>query len=138
MNAFGLSFAFQVLILGFCVVMVTLVALYLVLILFNRIFTRKVHEHGEKDKLSSTTSVGFPEHLFVNSSEEKRITAAIFAAIYEYMKADRSFIPAGFMVTAATDVKAAENSWRLSGRKDMLESQLKLEELRRKKQHEEI
>lgn len=127
------EFAVQVMVIGFAVVMFTLLLLYGLLLLFNLIFTRE-----KKDKV--VTGVAAAEATPVKEdSDDKRITAAIIAAVYQYMQGNNLLASAGRM---SFNVRPSENragdNWQITGRRVLLQNRMELETIRRKKHHENI
>lgn len=125
-----LEFALQVLMLGFFVVMVALFGLYGILILFNRIFYRPAAAPDEE--LAARKKEKALE-------KENRVIAAILAAVYQYLETERAFAPAGTLgISIRPSGRAKKDSWKLRGRKELLESSIALETIRRKKKRENI
>ena len=130
----NMDFALQVMVLGFLVVMVTLFGLYGLLVLFNRLLYRP-----------SPVATGTQEKEISFSSQEdskaenKRVVAAIQAAIYQYMQTDQASSQKGpISFTVHTPEKTGLNKWQIIGRREQLESSLELENIRRKKKRENI
>ena len=129
-----LDFAIQVLVLGFMVVVVTLFALYGILLFFNRIFYKGTDQTAVA---SSSDGKGYAE----TGDEDimRRTTAVILAALYHYMQDDPSINRTGRInITVRASGSIGENNWRISGRKNILENRIELENIRRKKQIEKI
>ena len=128
------DFAIQVMVLGFSVVLFTLFALYIILLLFARIFHKK---EGKPDQ-------GTPEITAdaLKDSEQgldQRTAAAIVAAVYRYMQIERSFPPGGRInIAVQSPGKTSGSSWQLAGRRSLLGNRMELENIRRKKQRENI
>lgn len=130
-----MEFALQVLVIGFSVVMFTLLLLYGLLHLLSMIFNRSKKEKVLVD-VSSTAAVPV-----IRGADDKRLTAAIIAAVYQYMQTDSLLASAGsgrvnFNVKPV-DNKSSDN-WQMTGRKLLLQGRTDLETIRRKKQHENI
>lgn len=131
----NLDFALQVMVLGFLVVMVTLFALFGILILFNRIFYNPAVESKEEPPASTSP---------LDDGDDRRVVAAVMAAVYSYLESDRSFSPGGpvrFSVLPSGGTGPGGpglNSWLLTGRKELLSGRIELEKIRRKKHRENI
>ncbi|MBW6462616.1 MAG: OadG family protein [Firmicutes bacterium] len=128
-----IEFAIQVMVIGFAVVMFTLLLLYGLLHLFNLIFTR---EKKGKNVTGAATTEAAP----VNKDfDNKRITAAIIAAVYQYMQGNNLLASAGRI---SFNVKPSESrtgdNWQITGRRVLLQNRMELETIRRKKHHENI
>ncbi len=126
----NLDFALQVLVLGFLVVLVTLFGLFGLLILFNRIFYRPsvtspgVEDAGEKKPVQQVDSL----------EGNRRVIAAIQAAVFQYMQTEQAHAFAGPINIAVQPTGGkVGSSWKFIGRKELLESSLELENTRRKK-----
>ncbi len=126
----NLDFALQVLVLGFLVVLVTLFGLFGLLILFNRIFYRpsvtspEVEDAGEKKPVQQVDSL----------EGNRRVIAAIQAAVFQYMQTEQAHAFAGPINIAVQPTGGkVGSSWKFIGRKELLESSLELENTRRKK-----
>jgi len=70
----------------------------------------------------------------------KQVVAVITAAVYNYIKEqDPSYKAGRITVTRHEPVVAAStSSWRMAGKKELLESRSKLEKYRRKKYYEKV
>ncbi len=131
----NLDFALQVLVLGFSVVMVTLFGLYGVLILFNRLIYRPAVEPAE----GKATAEPAPARAESPPEENGRVVAAILAAVYQYIQGDKDYRFSGPLSIAVQPTGGGKGgSWKLAGRKVLLESSLELENIRRKKKRENI
>lgn len=130
-----LEFALQVMVIGFSVVMFTLLLLYGLLHLFSIIFTRNKREKF-KVEVSNTGAVPV-----IKNADDKRLTAAIIAAVYRYMQADSMLASAGAgkinFIVKPVDNKNDDN-WQMTGRRRLLQGRMDLETIRRKKYHENI
>lgn len=132
-----INFAIQVMVLGFSVVIVTLVGLYFLLLIFARIF----HEKGDPEtdlpeKEPRATSGPEP----ATPGDEDRKTAAIFAAVYSYLQLSNQ-IKEGSRISIAVHPAAASSTgsgWHIIGRKALIENRMELERIRRMKQRENI
>lgn len=131
-----LDFAIEVLLIGFFVVMFTLFVLYGILIFFNRIFHKKsvmpavAGEHTGGKAVTGTTSKDF----------EGRTAAAIVAAVYQYMQeygTSGTTGPINMVIQSPVNYNRG-NNWQMVGRKNILENRSGLENIRRKKQRENI
>ncbi len=131
----NLDFALQVLVLGFLVVIVTLFGLFGLLILFNRIFYHPTVASPEKKDTGEKKPVQQDDSLEGN----RRVIAAIQAAVYQYMQTEQAHAFTGPLNIAIQPTGGqVGSSWKLMGRKELLESSLELETTRRKKKHENI
>ncbi len=110
-----IGFALEVVAVGFTVVMVTLFLLYGILVVFSRIFKRKVIT----DPKSETAAKSPPkvETETVNSN----LTAVITAAIYRYLESNTpSFNAATVRVTAQPTNNRTVNNWQIIGRRQLM------------------
>lgn len=131
----NLDFALRVLVLGFLVVMVTLFGLYAILVLFNRFLYRTPSAPAEKKTALRKKTV--PEQE--SEGEERRLVAAITAAVYQYLQTEQSHLFSGpISIAVHPSGGMAGNEWKVLGRKELLESSLELENIRRKKKLENI
>ncbi len=131
----SLDFALQVLILGFLVVMVTLFVLYGILILFNRVLYRPAAVPAGTE----ATGVSVPRKEKDIKEENRRVTAAILAAIYQYMQTDQAYARRGpISIAIQPSSSGGLSKWQLVGRRELLESSLELENIRRKRRSENI
>ncbi len=134
----NLDFALQVLVLGFLVVMVTLFGLYAILILFNRIF----YQQPAAASPESTAAADPEPSQGVTESppgENGRVVAAILAAVYQYMQTEQEHAFTGpISIAVQPSGRAGGGGWKHFGRKELLESSLELENIRRKKKRENI
>ncbi len=135
----NLDFALQVMVLGFLVVMVTLFALFGILILFNRIFYKPAVEVKEEPQARTS-----PLDDGESGSDDRRVVAAIMAAVYRCLESDRSF-SSGSQVRISVQPSGVTgsggpglNSWLLTGRKELMTGYFELENIRRKKHRENI
>lgn len=124
----NLDFAFQVMVIGFLVVMFTLFLLFAILIIFSRIFNKtdkyplSTEPPGNEGNINTTEKVMDP-----------RIIATITAAIYEYMySCNNYFNPGGMNIS----IQHTRNNWKYISRKELLVKSTELAETRRKKQRE--
>ncbi len=123
------EFAFQVLLLGFSVVLFTLFLLFGVLLLFSRIFYKKERPDFDKTPLIRTGEVkpgiGSPDRL---------LNVAIIAAVYQYMSATNTYFkPGSVSISVQPSGESCSNNWQIIGRKLLLENKLELENIRRRK-----
>jgi Na+-transporting methylmalonyl-CoA/oxaloacetate decarboxylase gamma subunit len=127
------DFAIQVLVIGFSVVMVALIALYLLLLLFAKIFHKECGKPAEAIPAAANRAVA------LKPGEDRRLTAAITAAVYAYMQTNNLLPPSGrISITLQQPGQSAVNNWHVSGRRVLLQNKLNLENIRRKKQRENI
>ncbi len=128
------DFAIQVMTVGFLVVLFTLFALYVILLLFARIFYKK--ETKTTQKAPAVPAATLKD---TDKSLDQRTTAAIVAAVYRYLQQESFFTTAGRInISVLPSSKAAGRSWQIAGRKSLLENKMELENIRRKKQRENI
>ncbi len=129
MNEF--EFALQVLVIGFVVVLVTLALLYLLLQLFGLIFYRKDTRPGTGTAIPAKKSSAMPV------DDDKKVMAVIMGAVYQYLQAEGApATGAGLVFTVTPDEAAPGNSWKMYGRKALLNQRVELETIRRKKKRE--
>lgn len=130
------NFSIQVMVLGFSVVVVTLVGLYLMLIVFAKIFYER---GGPKTDLPEKESRATGKVMPAKPDEESRKTAAIFAAVYRYLQLNND-IREGSRITIAVQPAGASSTggWHIIGRKALMENRMELERIRRMKQRENI
>jgi Na+-transporting methylmalonyl-CoA/oxaloacetate decarboxylase gamma subunit len=127
------DFAIQVLVIGFSVVMVALIALYLLLLLFAKLF------HKENRKPADAISAAVNQVAFSQSNDDRRLVSAITAAVYAYMQLNKMMPPSGkISITAQQPGSSAINNWQITGRQLLLQNKVDLETIRRKKQRENI
>ncbi len=127
------DFALQVLVIGFSVVMVALVALYLLLLLFEKIFYKEIRKPAEAIPVAANQSAA------LKPDEDRRLTAAITAAVYAYMQTNNILPPSGRISIAVQQPgPPAANNWQVTGRRVLLQNSMDLETIRRKKQRENI
>jgi hypothetical protein len=128
-----LQFSLQVMVIGFSVVLFTLFALYGILLLFSRIFSGQ----GKKtpklipaaDRMASGEKDG---------GLEGRKTAAIVAAVYQYLMEQGSPYSSGQIRIAVRSAGNSTGGWQIIGRKALLENRAALEQIRRNKHRENI
>jgi len=132
-----INFAIQVMVLGFSVVIVTLVGLYFLLLVFARIFYEKGSPKSTlPEKESEVTSKAEP----TKPDQESRKTAAIFAAVYRYLQLNNE-IREGSRISIAVQPAGSSSTtggWHITGRKALMENRMELERIRRMKQRENI
>ena len=127
------SFAIEVLVIGFSVVMVALIALYGLLHLFSLIFYRNKKETVESKKAIPQKA------LSQEPKSDGRITAAITAAVYQYIEGTDLFgASGGFKITIQPERAPESNNWIYNGRKNILQGRSRLESIRRNKKRENI
>ncbi len=131
----NLDFALQVLVLGFLVVLVTLFGLYGILILFNRLLYQPATAPAE----SKPAAEPQPSQAVSESEDNGRVVAAIQAAVYQYMQIEHAKPFSGPLSIAVQPSGGVRGGgWKYIGRKELLESSLELENIRRKKKRENI
>lgn len=127
------DFAIQVLVIGFSVVMVALIALYLLLLLFAKIF------HKENNKPAEVISAAADQTAVSKPDDDRRLTSAITAAVYAYMQLNNIIPPSGrISIAVQQSGPPAANNWQVTGRRVLLQNSMDLETIRRKKQRENI
>ncbi len=128
------DFAIQVLVIGFSVVMVALIGLYLLLLLFAKIFHKE-----EKRKPAETTSAIVDQAAASKPDDDRRLTSAITAAVYAYMQLNNIMPPSGrISIAVQQSGPSVANNWQVTGRRVLLQNSMDLEIIRRKKQRENI
>ena len=131
-----INFAVQVMVLGFSVVIVTLVGLYILLILFARVF----HERGDSKTAAPEKKPPVKGEKTPNEpDEESQKTAAIFAAVYSYLELHNQ-IKGNSRISIAIQPEGAGSTggWHIIGRKALMENRTELDRIRRMKQREKI
>ncbi len=128
-----LEFALQVMVIGFMVVMVTLVLLYGILIIFSRIFRKPV-------KTEKSSETDFNNSAAIKAeTEQAKIVAAITAAISSYFNDLKPpFIIRKISLAEQTGNGSAVSSWQITGRKQLMNGNTDLETIRRNKKREKI
>jgi Na+-transporting methylmalonyl-CoA/oxaloacetate decarboxylase gamma subunit len=127
------DFAIQVLVIGFSVVMVALIALYFLLLLFAKIF------HKEDKKPADAIPAMKEQSAATKPNDERRLASAITAAVYAYMQLNNIMPPSGRISIAVQQTgPPAANNWQVTGRRVLLQNSMDLETIRRKKQRENI
>ncbi len=128
-----LTFALQVLVLGFTVVLVTLISLFFLLILFNRIFYKK-----EKPAKSEGTTAPAVASEPAGKAPEAVIAAAM-GAVYAYIEGmGASYSPGRLTISVQQPGGGSANNWVINGRKRLQSGRIVLEQIRRNKQRENI
>ncbi len=130
----GLDFALEVMVIGFLVVIVTLVGLYGILLLFNRFF----YKSAETDLSAGTSGLVSTKDNSVTDSDQRK-AAAIIGAVYQYLseKEDNSKL-GRVSITVQPEGVASAESWKMIGRKELHSSRAILDKMRRKNQGEKI
>lgn len=126
-------FSIQVLVIGFMVVMVTLFALYAILLLFNRLFNKP---EQKKDEGKSALAETLP--TTEGKADDRRIIAAVIAAVYQYMDSSGIYRHGPLKIAVQEAGSYSGKSWHIVGRKKLLESGYELEKIRRKKNREKF
>jgi Na+-transporting methylmalonyl-CoA/oxaloacetate decarboxylase gamma subunit len=124
-----LEFALQVMVLGFLVVMVTLFLLYVILLLFNRLFSQPAKESSTQPQAAKQKSTANKE-----AAVNEPVTAAVMAAVYRYMQieetGDHKY---SLRINVQPSGSGTIMNWQMVGRKILLENRIKLEQSRRNK-----
>jgi Na+-transporting methylmalonyl-CoA/oxaloacetate decarboxylase gamma subunit len=128
----NMEFAWQVLLLGFFVVLVTLFLLYFVLIIFSKLLYRPVREVNPAAASGRRTAKA---HDTV-SEIPPRVVAAITAAVYSYTQGHTA-VPGRIIIASATR-PGLQKTWAAAGRKALIESGMALQHRRRNKSYEKI
>jgi Na+-transporting methylmalonyl-CoA/oxaloacetate decarboxylase gamma subunit len=129
-----LDFAMQVLVIGFFVVMFTLFVLYGILVLFSSFFHKKSAKPPARDLTDRKSTAEKTDKIF-----DQRTAAAIIAAVYRYMQENNVVSSAGLLtISAQPSDNFKGNSWRITGRKNILENRNEIVNIRRKKRREKI
>lgn len=123
------EFAFQVVFIGFFVVMFTLYLLYAFLSVLGRFFYRPGKDAGRAVLQAGKDGVD----LIDGAVLPVPVAAAISAAVYLYLQGSEENVT-GFRITSIRKSDSSnKSSWAAAGRKARLESRSELEELRRKR-----
>ncbi len=130
------NFALQVLVIGFTVVLVTLFMLYGVLLLFARLLYKEEKEvTGDQKNLLDNEK----EISTITGENDRKVVAAIMAAVNEYLRQDDSSIKiASIAISADQAGNLVSNNWKIIGRKTLMENRAALEKIRRKRRIEKI
>lgn len=130
------NFALQVLVIGFTVVLVTLFMLYGVLLLFARLLYKEEKEvTGDQKNLLDNEK----EISTITGENDRKVVAAIMAAVNEYLRQDDSSIKiASIAISADQAGNLVSNNWKIIGRKTLMENRVALEKIRRKRRIEKI
>lgn len=118
-----LLFAVQVMILGFSTVLMTLLALYLLFLLFGRLLGPS-REYTRETKVSPTLK---PLGEDVPAEKVAAITAAVYAYLSHTYGKERTF---KIMHVSRSEKTAGENAWSLEGRKELLNQYEELERVK--------
>jgi hypothetical protein len=103
--------------------------LFGILLLFSRIFQKDEQPVVDKAPVIRTNAV----EPGINSPD-RRLTAAIIAAVYQYMSANsKNFKPGSVNISVHPAGDSCNNNWQIIGRKLLLENKLELENIRRRK-----
>lgn len=130
------TFALQVLVIGFTVVLVTLFMLYGVLLLFARLLYKEEKEvTGDQKNLLDDDK----EISIITGENDGKVIAAIMAAVNEYLRQDDSSLKvASIAISADQAGNLVSNNWKIIGRKTLMENRVALEKIRRKRRSEKI
>jgi len=127
------DFAIQVLVIGFSVVMVALIALYLLLLLFAKLL------YKENKKPAEAFSAAADQAAASKPGDDRRLTSAITAAVYAYMQLNNLMPPSGKISIAVQQLgSSATSNWQATGRRLLLHNSMDLETIRRNKKRENI
>jgi Na+-transporting methylmalonyl-CoA/oxaloacetate decarboxylase gamma subunit len=127
------DFAIQVLVIGFSVVMVALIALYLLLLLFAKLL------YKENKIPAEAFSVVVNQAAASKPDDDNRLTSVITAAVYAYLQLNNLMPPSGrISIAVQQSGPPATNNWQVTGRRALLQNSMDLETIRRKKQRENI
>jgi len=89
-----------------------------------------------KDELPALPVEGTSQE---ESAPGSRLAAAVSGAVYSYMTEKAPAYKAGrITITRDRPDHGAGSAWRMAGRKDLQQSRVELEEIRRKKRREEV
>lgn len=130
------TFALQVLVIGFTVVLVTLFMLYGVLLLFARLLYKEEKEvtGDQKNILDDDKEISI-----ITGENDGKVIAAIMAAVNEYLRQDDSSLKvASIAISADQAGNLVSNNWKIIGRKTLMENRVALEKIRRKRRSEKI
>jgi hypothetical protein len=128
------EYAFQILLLGFSVVMFTLFLLYGVISLFNRIFYHPVQKQLPGHAADPLHSLEIDPR---SSGLSPRVSAAVTAAVFHYLQLQGT-APSRAAIHVQARKPADRDSWAAAGRKILLERRLEHDRLRRKGLYEKI
>ncbi len=129
------DFALKVMVIGFSVVIVTLTGLYVILLIFTRIFYKKADYRPFKIASPGADPQGESGELL----QDRRKAAAITAAVYQYLMDQKSLTGRSILnIAVQPSGSAGEASWHRVGRKELLAKRMELEKIRRKKKFENI
>lgn len=129
------NFALQVLVIGFLVVLITLFMLYGILLLFSRLFYKE-EEVTVVQEGSINRGKG---NAIVTGEVDRKVVAAIMAAVNEYLRQDDSSTKINSIAISADQAgNLASNNWIINGRKALMENRATLEKIRRKRRIEKI
>lgn len=127
------DFAIQVLVIGFSVVMVALIALYLLLLLFAKLL------YKENKIPVEAFSVVVDQAAASKPDDDNRLASVITAATYAYLQLNNLMPPSGrISIAVQQSGPPAANNWQVTGRRVLLQNSMDLETIRRKKQRENI
>ena len=131
----GLTYVLEIAALSILVVLVALFLLFIIFQIFGLVFNRPGKGPGGKTKIVPKSVASEP----AVKKEDGRIQAAIAGALYQYMQGgDRPFEGAGLLVSATQSAGLVAENWKIQGRKALLNQRNDLENIRRKKQSENI
>ena len=119
-----IEFALQVSVLGFTMVIFTLFFLYLVLLLFGRIFDDK----DIKAPLEDSLLVNLNEDDYLSGSKK----AAISAALYLFFDKDSDYI------ITRIEPESSPKKWLIEGRKKLHGMNAEIDRIRREKDGKKI
>ena len=127
----NIDFALQVMILGFVLVMFTLFLLYLVIILLGKFFGISTTWDSEITEIEE----GDLEEKWVVEGVSPEKVAAIVAAINTYM-----LEPSAYTIKKIEPLgkKQISSKWAIQGRKELLNMQEELDQIRREKSGKKI
>jgi len=124
----NIAFGVQIGVIGFSVVMVALFSLYLILLLFNKVFSYK-----EREKVAPAAVAGMEIEPAAEGLSSETV-AVVTAAIAAYTEASRGFqIKRIFPAGSKKRTGSKGSNWVLLGRRNQVNSAEQLALLRRER-----
>lgn len=124
-----LEFALQVMVVGFTLVLFTLFVLYLIIIVFGRLFAPRLPSFEDAALL-------FEEEPVTTDGLTTKKTAIISAAVYAYLCDPTA---GGFVIKKIEPVHSSfTNRWASEGRKELINMNQEIAKLRREKSGKKI
>ncbi|MDW7739466.1 MAG: OadG family protein [Bacillota bacterium] len=131
-----LNFAMQVMVVGFMVVMVILFLLYGILSMFSKVFNQQGKSKPERVVSGGDISAQLLKNV---GDDEGRRVAAIIGAVYQYLQYDKALkFKKPITVAVKSGWSGSTTSWKINGRKELMDSNLMIDQMRRSKKREKI